>query len=108
MQPRAISARSPCNREVGDRVGQAKALNNLGELLTHSAASGHAQALTIARQVGSPLEEARALEGIGRWQLRSANPGEGATHLRQALALYQRIGSPDRQRVQDALDHHSG
>ena len=88
-------------------------MNNLGELLTHSAASGHghdyhAQALTIARQVGSPLEEARALEGIGRWQLRSANPGEGATHLRQALALYQRIGSPDRQRVQDALDHHSG
>ena len=52
-------------------------LNSLGELASRTSATGQArerygQALAIARQIGAPLQEARALEGIGHsaliWQ----------------------------------------
>jgi hypothetical protein len=87
-------------------------LNNLGELSSRSVASRqardyHNQALTIAREVGAPLEEARALEGIGHSQIRDGNPGEGFARLHQALAIYQRIATPDAQRVLDMLRDHN-
>ena len=63
----------------------------------------HTQALAIARALGTPQQEARALEGIGRCHLQDGNPGEGTANLRQALAIYQRIGTPDAQRVQETL-----
>ena len=67
----------------------------------------HDQALAIARDVGAPLEEARALEGIGRCYLQDGHDQEGTTHLQQALTIYQRIGAPGARRVQQALpDHH--
>ena len=83
-------------------------LNSLGELSSRSAASQqardyHSQALAIARELGAPLEEARALEGIGRCHLQDGNAREGAAQLQQALAIYQRIGAPDAQRVQETL-----
>jgi tetratricopeptide (TPR) repeat protein len=98
-------------REVGDRLGQAEALNNLGELLAcspagHQAQNHHAQALIIARDIGAPLEEARALEGIGHCRLQNGNPGEGADCLRQALAIYQRIGSPRARHLEESLRQH--
>jgi hypothetical protein len=65
------------------------------------------RALAIAREVGAPLEEARALEGIGRCHLEDGHDQTGAVHLQRALAIYQRIGAPGAQRVQQALlDHH--
>lgn len=51
----------------------------------------------------APLEEARALDGIGHSHLRDGHPGEAAASLEQALAIYQRIGSPDVRRVQETL-----
>ena len=53
-----------------------------------------------------PLEEARALEGIGRSHLLDGNPGQGAPHLSQAVAIYRRIGAPDARRVQETLQQH--
>jgi tetratricopeptide (TPR) repeat protein len=90
------------------RLGQAEALNSLGELLSQTADSQqarehHTQALAIARDPGAPQEEARALEGIGRCDIQDGNPGEGGAKLRQALSIYQRIGAPDAQRVQETL-----
>lgn len=38
--------------------------------------------------------------------LQDGNPSEGAPRLRQALAIYQRIGAPDAQRVQETLLTH--
>ena len=63
--------------------------HDVGELLTQSAAGDrarnyHAQALAIARDLGAPLEEARALEGTGQSHFRDGSPGEGAALLRQA------------------------
>jgi hypothetical protein len=53
-----------------------------------------------------PFEEARALEGIGRSHLHDGNTGQAATHLRQAAAIYQRIGTPGAQRIKDTLRDH--
>jgi len=50
--------------------------------------------------------EAHALEGIGRCHLQDGNPGEGTAKLLQALAIYQRIGTPDARRVQQTLQNH--
>jgi tetratricopeptide (TPR) repeat protein/transcriptional regulator with XRE-family HTH domain len=98
------------HRELGARHGEAKALNSLGEVLTETSATSeardlHHQALAIARDLGAPLQEACALEGIGRSLLRG-DPAEAATYLREALAIYQRIGSPDARRVQATLGEH--
>jgi hypothetical protein len=60
----------------------------------------HGQALAIACEIGSPLEEARALEGIGQSYLRDGELSQAAAPLREALAVYQRIGSPGGQRVE--------
>ena len=43
------------------------------------------------------------MEGIGRSHLHDVNPSNAATHLQQAFAIYQRIGSPGAQRVQETL-----
>jgi tetratricopeptide (TPR) repeat protein len=96
------------HRELGARHSQAATLNNLGELslqtsATQQARDYHGQALAIARDLGAPLEEARALEGIGESQPRDDTVAAAAS-LRQALAIYQRIGSPRARRVQDTLD----
>ena len=62
-----------------------------------------AQALAIARELGTPLEEARALEGTGHSHLRDGHPAQAAAPLRDALAIYQRIAAPAARRVQETL-----
>jgi tetratricopeptide (TPR) repeat protein/transcriptional regulator with XRE-family HTH domain len=94
-------------QDLGSRHGRAKALNSLGGLsLATSAAEEarhyHGQALAIAREIGAHSEEADALAGIGL-SLLPGRPAEAAAPLRGALAIYQRIGSPDAQRIEDAL-----
>ena len=99
------------HRDLGTRFGQAQALNSLGELSSRTSASQlarerHTRALAIACDIGMPLEEARALEGIGHSYLQDGTTDEGAAHLRQALAIYQRIGAPGARRVQETLLQH--
>jgi tetratricopeptide (TPR) repeat protein len=99
------------HRDLGSRHGEAVVLNGLGELSSRTSATRqarhqHDQALAIARDLGARLEEARALEGIGRSLLHSS-PAEAAVYLRQALAIYQHIGTPGARRVQDTLDGHA-
>ena len=64
-----------------------------------------ARALAKAIELGAPAEEARALAGLGRSQLVGDN-AEAARNLREALAIYQRIGTPEARLVQDTLDEH--
>ncbi len=74
-----------------------------------SPAEGHArheQAVAIATVIVSPLQDARAREGIGRCHLLDGRRGEGAAALREALAIYQRIGSPNAQRVETTPRDH--
>jgi tetratricopeptide (TPR) repeat protein len=94
-------------RDLGDRHTLSKVLNSLGELSLRTSAAvaaqgQHAEALAIARELGTPAEEARALEGMGR-SLLHGDPGEAAAMLRQALEIYQKIGAPGARLVQDTL-----
>ena len=98
-------------RDLGEPLGQAEALNRLGELSLRTSATGqardqHIRALAITRDLGAPPEQARALEGLGNSHLHDGNPGQAAEYLRQALAIYQRIGAPAAQRVQETLQRH--
>jgi tetratricopeptide (TPR) repeat protein/transcriptional regulator with XRE-family HTH domain len=99
-------------RDLGQPLGQAEALNRLGELSTRTSATGqardqHTRALDIARDLGVAPEEARALEGIGTSHLHDGNPGQAVPYLRQALAIYQRIGAPAAQHVEEILQSHA-
>ncbi|MFG2956383.1 cyclophane-containing RiPP biosynthesis TPR protein HaaT [Streptomyces sp. NPDC048291] len=84
-------------RGLGDRCGEAEVLNNWGMLVLSSgdpaAARRHFdQAVTLARDIRCPLEEARALEGIGRCDWTVDGPGHGVGSLRAAVTLYRRLG----------------
>jgi tetratricopeptide (TPR) repeat protein/DNA-binding XRE family transcriptional regulator len=97
-------------QDLGMRHGQAKALNSLGGLSLATSAAEEAryyygQALAIAREIGAHGEEADALAGIGL-SLLPDSPAEAAAHLRDALAIYRRIGSPCAQRIQETLAKH--
>jgi tetratricopeptide (TPR) repeat protein len=99
-------------REVGDRQGQAETLNHLGGLLADTAGPGlalarYTEALTLADDIGARLDEADALEGIGRCALQTGDTEHGLDYLRQALQIYQQIGTPGAARIQQILDQHS-
>ena len=94
--------------DLGNRLGQAEALNRLGELATRTADTPqareyHTRALAIARDISAAPEEARALEGLGRAHIHGSNHGKGLDCLRQALTIYQRIGAPAAQRLRETL-----
>ena len=38
--------------------------------------------------------------------LQDGDPGDGAAHWQQALAIYERIGAPDAGRIQETLRQH--
>src|SRR5215467_9035 len=101
-----------CSAKTGNRLGQAEALNRLGELSSRTSATGqarehHAKARAIARDLRAPLEEARSLEGTGRTCLQDGNNDEGLDCLRRALTIYQRIGAPGALRVKETLRNPS-
>ena len=84
-------------RYLGDRLGQASALNDLGVVrrLTGdylAAAQALEQALGIYRDLGDPLGQANALHNIGvlRWLIDDC-PG-AARLLEQALSVYRDLG----------------
>ena len=97
---------------VAKLLGQAEALNRLGELATRTADTPrarehHTRALAIARDISAAPEEARALEGLGRAHIHGGNHGKGLDCLRQALTIYQRIKSPSAQRVNETLRQYA-
>ncbi|WJD99500.1 ATP-binding protein [Streptomyces antimycoticus] len=95
--------------EVGDPQGEAEALNSTGALLACSeepqrALNTYKQALLLARQVRSPLDEAHALEGIARCQAHTDTQA-AITSLREAVAIYQRIGAAETPTATEYLTH---
>jgi tetratricopeptide (TPR) repeat protein/transcriptional regulator with XRE-family HTH domain len=95
-------------RDYGETMGVAEALNNMGALLlatgTPAAARAqHEQAYVLADGRAAPLITARALEGIGRCYLRDGTSDQAAAALREALTIYQRVGSPRAAGVEAAL-----
>jgi len=99
-------------RDLGDRLGEASVLrelggitdagtfNNAGGLSDEPAGQQQAlalfqQALQLAREVNSPLNEARALDGAARYKERAGQRTAALADLREAVAIYQRIGAAE-------------
>jgi tetratricopeptide (TPR) repeat protein len=105
----SLSLALKLRRDAGNRLGEAETLNNMADLALASGkiADAHAhyeQALAISTGIDARIEEALALEGMGQCHLRDGRTDEGAVLLLKALGIYQKIGSPNSQRVEKALD----
>ena len=86
-------------RHLGDKLGQANALNGLGAVrrLTGDylgAAKDLNEAMALYRQLGEPLGEANALNGLGAVRRLTDDYRGAARSLNQALAMYRRLGDP--------------
>ncbi|WP_166664238.1 ATP-binding protein [Actinophytocola oryzae] len=102
---RALNLRT----EIGDPTGTVDSLNDLGRLAADwpeagDAFSYHERALRMARDIGAFVAQARALEGMGRCLISDSYSGSGRAYLREALDLYERLGLPEAQGVQAALE----
>lgn len=96
-------------RDLGNRQGETEALNEQGTL--HRVRSDyaqaqecHQQALEMARAIGSSLDEAHALAGLGRCALAVGRPIRAEVLVRQALKIFQRIGAAQTQDVLAEVD----
>ena len=83
-------------------------VNSLGELASRTADGGqacdhHAQALALARDLGTPRRKHAPWKASAAAIFATATPSEAAACLEQALAIYQRIAAPAARRVQETL-----
>ena len=97
------------NRDIGDRGGEAEALNEAGELRRARGDLGgaeacHQKALDLAREIGSSWDEAQALAGLGRCALAAGHTSDAQSRLRQAKAIFQRLGAAEAPGVGAELD----
>ena len=96
-------------RDLGDRGGEAEALNKRGTLHLVSgdpaqAEGCHRQALDLARAIDSSWDEAHALAGLGHCALASGHATRAEALLRQALEIFQRIGAAEAPGLRAELD----
>jgi tetratricopeptide (TPR) repeat protein len=92
---------------------RARALRCTGDTLSrsgdHAAARDYyQQAHDLARLLGDPFEEAKALEGIGLTLLRTQRQADAQRPLKQALRIYRRLGTPDVHTVKSYLQGSNG
>ena len=92
---------------LGHRFGQAKVLNNLGDVHADQdparAREFYDQALAMARDITAILEQGRALEGLGSLAFKQDDIKTAAARLREAVEIYERIGSRHADRARRAL-----
>jgi tetratricopeptide (TPR) repeat protein/transcriptional regulator with XRE-family HTH domain len=84
-------------RQIGDRLGQASALGDLGDLRRTTgdypaAAQAHEQALGIYRDLGDRLGQAGALRYLGVVRRVTGEYPAAAQLLQQALGIYRDLG----------------
>jgi tetratricopeptide (TPR) repeat protein len=85
--------------DTQDLFGEAEALNGLGETSqaigqAAEARVAHARALSLTSQTGDKYEQARAHAGLA-CGYEHDEPDQAADHWRQALALYDELGTPE-------------
>jgi tetratricopeptide (TPR) repeat protein len=95
-------------REIGDREGEAWALNGLGEAASTAgrpadALGHHTAALALATDLGVTIQQARAHAGLGRAHLALADPGQARHHYERALAIYTELEAPEADQLRGRL-----
>ncbi|MFC9815682.1 tetratricopeptide repeat protein [Streptomyces virginiae] len=100
---RSLSAAHDLCEDIGDRQGRAALLNDLGEVRLAQADTLaedlHREAAELAHALGSPLEEARALAGLGRCAHTRGESDLAMGLLQRAMTLFVRIGAAERQEL---------
>jgi tetratricopeptide (TPR) repeat protein len=96
-------------RDIGNRLGEADALNEAGALNRvrgdlDQAVACHQEALDLARKIRSPQDEGRALVGLGRCAIADARLADAETALRQAHDIFQRTGAAEAAEVAAELE----
>ena len=86
-------------RDLGSRQAEAEALNCVGDLVAETTGPREAlvlyqQAAAIAGEICSPVQHARALEGIARCAERLGDRATAIADLSRAVALYHSVGAP--------------
>lgn len=94
--------------DLGERLGQAEVLNTIADVmrsakLVDAALRYNWEGFQLARGVASPLEQARALEGIGRSLLERGQRQQAESYVLQALEIYERLGVPEAERCGQLL-----
>ncbi|MEU8286077.1 BTAD domain-containing putative transcriptional regulator [Micromonospora sp. NPDC048905] len=84
----------------GERHVEAAALNELGRTLLAQARGdeafeAHQEALRLATRIAHPHEQGRALAGLAEHFART-DPAEARRHWERALAIFRRMGVPER------------
>jgi tetratricopeptide (TPR) repeat protein/transcriptional regulator with XRE-family HTH domain len=95
-------------RHLGDRLGQANALSDLGEVRrltgnSPAAAQDLEQSLAIYRELGDRLGQANALSDLGEVRRQTGDYLPAVRALEQALAIYRELG--DRLGQAGTLNH---
>ncbi|MDG4806879.1 BTAD domain-containing putative transcriptional regulator [Micromonospora sp. WMMD1120] len=91
----------------GERHVEAAALNELGRTLLAQGRGGEAyemfqEALRLATRIAHPHEQGRALSGLAEHFAR-VDPVEARRHWERALAIFRRMGVPERFEVERRL-----
>ncbi|MEU8166569.1 BTAD domain-containing putative transcriptional regulator [Micromonospora sp. NPDC049004] len=91
----------------GERHIEAAALNELGRTLRargldREAAEMHREALRLATRIAHPHEQGRALAGLAE-HFSAVDPAEARRHWERALAIFRRMGVPERLDVERRL-----
>ncbi|MEU4333001.1 BTAD domain-containing putative transcriptional regulator [Micromonospora lupini] len=91
----------------GERHVEAAALNELGHTLRAlgrdgEAAERHEEALRLATRISHPHEQGRALAGLGEY-FSAVDPVAARRHWERALAIFRRMGVPERHEVERHL-----
>ncbi|MEY9871508.1 tetratricopeptide (TPR) repeat protein/transcriptional regulator with XRE-family HTH domain [Streptacidiphilus sp. MAP12-33] len=87
-------------RAIGNRPGEAVVLTRMGALAVDAegpaaADAYYQEALLLARECRSPMEEAYALEGSARCAEATGDHPRALRELEQAATLYDRLGAPE-------------
>jgi DNA-binding SARP family transcriptional activator/tetratricopeptide (TPR) repeat protein len=104
----ALAQALEIHRATGSRNGESWALNHYAAAVAagdrQRARALYQQALAMNRELNKPDDQAIALEGLGECHLADGGTDAAATHLHQALEIFQRLGMAlDARRVQDRL-----
>jgi tetratricopeptide (TPR) repeat protein len=97
-QQQLLTQALPVYRQIGDRLGEANAIQALGDVARmqaryDEAAERYDQALPVYRQIGDRLGEANAIQALGDVARMQARYDEAAERYDQALPVYRQIGA---------------
>jgi tetratricopeptide (TPR) repeat protein len=82
--------------------GEVECASNGGETAFDSAIPHYRSAINICRKIGAQNELAHSLAALGLLQLEHRDRQAGIEHLKEALAIYDRLGTlhaPDKVRT---------